>query len=203
MMTTRTGFLLTPAFLLALALVLGACQASTPSSSPSASFYPAGPCTADGQRAGTYPQLEALLPGPYQGTQPQSLDSGRTCTPAGLGTLATHGIADVRFAGETWGFGGTTGMTLAVFDAAGLEPARMLEFYQSGASTARHTDKLQASDTTVGGKPAKRLDVLGTDGSGQTVVTWPGARPGQVWVLLTADIGDAKTAAALEAFGSR
>jgi len=196
-MLTRTGFLLV------LALVLGACQASTPAGSPAASLAPTGSCTADAQRPGTYPDLEALLPGPYQGAQPQSLDSGRTCTPAGLGTLAGHGIADVRFAGETWGFGGTTGMTLAVFDAAGLDPARMLEFYQSGAATASHTDKLQSSDTTVGGKPAKRLDVLSTDGTGQTIVTWPGATPGQVWVLLSADIGDARTAAALEAFGSR
>ena len=35
----------------------------------------------------------------------------------------------------------------------------MIEFYEAGARVARRTDDLQRSDTTVGGVPAKRLDV--------------------------------------------
>ena len=46
----------------------------------------------------------------------------------------------------------------------------MLEFYETGARGARRTEKLVTSDTTVGGEPARRLDVLGSDGTGQTVV---------------------------------
>ena len=57
------------------------------------------------------------------------------------------------------------------------------------------------SDTTVGGTDAKRLDVLGSDGTGQTIVTWPADEPGRVNVLLAADVGDARVAEALEALG--
>jgi hypothetical protein len=57
------------------------------------------------------------------------------------------------------------------------------------------------SETTVGGADAKRLDVLGSDGTGQTIVTWPADEPGRVNVLLAADVGDARVAEALEALG--
>ena len=71
----------------------------------------------------------------------------------------------------------------------------MLDFYEAGARSARHTEKLATSETTVGGRPAQRLDVLGSDGTGQTVVAWPAASAAdRVWVLLAADLGDAKVA---------
>jgi hypothetical protein len=181
-----------------LAVVLAACGQQV----PVRSFDPTAACTTDGQQPGAYPDLEALLPSEYEGKAPDNVDSGRTCTPEGLGTLA--GVVDeVRFAGATWDTSGTSGLTLAVFTGEGLDPSAMRDFYGAGAQAARRTEKLVPSDTTVAGKPAKRLDVLQSDGTGQTIITWQDADDGPVWVLLAADIGDTKVAEAAEAFASR
>jgi hypothetical protein len=167
------------------------------------SFDPASACTTDGRQPGAYPDLEALLPTTYDGRAPSGVDSGRSCTANALGTLAAHGITAVRFAGATWSLGASTGLTVAVFDGTGLDATGMLEFYETPARTASHTDTYTDSDVTVGGLPGKRLDVLNTDGTGQTIVTWPSSTPGRVHVLLASDLGDAKVAAALVAFGTR
>src|SRR4029079_10116368 len=66
-----------------------------------ASFDPAGPCNADGKVPGAYPDLEAVVPKSFQARPPAELDSGRTCTSSGLGSLATHGVKELRFAGGT------------------------------------------------------------------------------------------------------
>lgn len=192
---TRT---LLATLLLVVGIVVGAC--GTPV--PVASFDPTSACTTDGRFAGAYPDLEALLPTSYDGTAPGTVDSGRNCTPAALGVLAEAGVDGVRFAGATWALGGTTGLTVAVFEGEGLDAATMLAFYEAGARVARRTEKLQVTDTTVGGAAAKRLDVLGSDGTGQTVVTWPATEPGRVWALLAADLGDAKVAAFLDELAS-
>ncbi len=183
---------------LAAAFVVGAC--ATPI--PQASFDPASACTTDGRFPGAFPELEALLPTTFEGKAPTSVDSGRNCTPTALGTLAQDGVDGVRFAGATWALGGTTGVTVAVFEGDGLDAATLRTFYENGARKARRTEKLVVSDTTVGGNPAKRLDVLGSDGTGQTVVTWPASEPGRVNVLLAADLGDAKVLEALDAFAA-
>jgi hypothetical protein len=182
---------------LALVMSLAACGRET----PVASFDPASACDTDGRFAGAYPDLEALLPESFEGKAPDTVDSGRNCTDAALGILTEAGVDSVRFAGETWALGGTTGLTIAVFEGDGLDAANLLAFYEDGARTARRTEKLQVSDTTVGGADAKRLDVLGSDGTGQTIVTWPADVPGRVNVLLAADVGDARVAEALEALG--
>jgi len=191
---------------LARALLIGvlagavvACGASIPKTS----FDPASACTTDGRFPGAYPELEALLPPTFDGKTPTSVDSGRNCTPGGLGQLAKAGITGVRFAGSTWALGGTSALTVAVFEGDGLDATNLLDFYEVGARTARRTEKLNVGDTTVAGQAARRLDVLGSDGTGQTIVTWPADVPGRVNVLLAADLGDAKVAEALEAFGSR
>ena len=62
------------------------------SADPIASFDPAAPCPAEGQQPGAYPDLEALLPATHEGKAPDSVDSGRLCTDANLGTLAAAGI---------------------------------------------------------------------------------------------------------------
>jgi hypothetical protein len=191
-----------PAVVLALALVL-ALAACGGTGALVASFDPTGPCTSDGQAPGSYPDLEALLPAGVEGIPPTSVDSGRTCTAEALGTLADAGITELRFAGATWETGGSSGWTLAAFTADGLTPAVMRDFYETGARTARRAEKVAVSDTTVAGLDAKRLDVLMSDGTGQTVVTWQAADDGPVWVLLAADVGDTKVAGLLEAFGSR
>ena len=187
------------AALLAIAL-LPALAACGPEST-TASFDPAAPCPAEGQMAGAYPNLEALVPVEYQGRAPDSVDSGRICSTEALGTLADAGIAEVRYAGATWRTGGTAGLTQAVFEADGLDPAEMLDFYAVPAESARRTEKLERSTTMVGSLPAERLDVLGSDGTGQTVVTWQVPGEAVVRVLLAADIGDAAVADLLETLG--
>jgi hypothetical protein len=181
-----------------LVLALAGCG---PATSPTTSFDPASACTTDGRFAGAYPDLEALLPAEFEGKPPATVDSGRNCTPAALGTLAGAGIDGVRFAGATWPMGGTSGLTVAVFEGDGLDAATMLAFYEHGAAQANRTEKQVTSDTSVGGVGARRLDVLGSDGTGQTIVAWPGDVPDRVNVLLAADVGDAKVTEALEAFG--
>ena len=181
-----------------LAFLLSACGTS---GAPIVSFDPSAPCPAEGQQPGAYPDLEALLPTTHEGKAPDSVDSGRLCSEASLGTLAAAGIDEVRYGGATWSTGGTSGLTVAVFTGEGLDPEAMLEFYEAPAGEARRTEALQTSDTTVGGVPARRLDVLGSDGTGQTVVTWQPATDGPVWVLLAADIGDAKVEQVLATLG--
>ena len=181
------------------ALLVAACGAAT----PVASFDPASACTTDGRFPGAYPELEALLPGDYEGSAPSNVDSGRNCTDQALGILTESGIDGVRFAGATWELGGTTGLTVAVFEGDGLDAANLLRFYEDGARKARRTEKLLVTDTTVGGTAAKRLDVLGSDGTAQTVVTWPAPEAGRVNVLLAADLGDTKVAEVLGRFAAR
>jgi hypothetical protein len=178
-----------------LVLVLGACGAAT----PVASFDPASACTTDGRMPGAYPDLEALLPTAYQGQAPATVDSGRNCTPDALGTLADAGIDGVRFAGATWPLGGTSGMTVAVFEGDGLDPGAMIDFYRAGAQRASRTEKLLTEDTTVAGHAARRLAVLRSDGSGQTILAWPDGAD-RVMVLLAADVGDTAVAEAAEGF---
>lgn len=180
------------------ALVAVACAGS---SIPVVSFDPSTPCTTNGRQPGAYPDLEALLPTQYQGRAPANVDSGRSCTSDALGTLAGHGITGVRFAGATWDLEGTAALTVAVFAADGLTPADMIEFYQAGAASNSKVDKLATSDASVGGRPGARLDVLLSDGTGQTIVAWPAADPGRVFVLLASDVGDTNVLKALDTFG--
>jgi hypothetical protein len=179
--------------ILALAVVLGACGSSI----PVVSFDPSSACTSDGRQPGAYPELEAMLPSTFQGKAPDNVDSGRNCTPASLGALADAGIEGVRFAGATWGLGGSTGLTFAVFEGAGLDAGAMRSFYEQSASTDRHTEKLSSSDVTVGGAAGRRLDVLASNGAGHTIVAWPADRADTVFVLLASDLGDSAVTDAL------
>jgi hypothetical protein len=194
------GRILTLALLATLVAGVAACGGSP---IPVVSFDPASACTSDGRQPGAYPALEAVLPTDYEGQPPSNVDSGRSCTPGALATLAGRGIAELHFAGATWTLGGTSALTVAVFEAPGLDPAAMIEFYEAGARGNRKVEKLQVADTTAAGNPAKRLDVLQSDGAYQTIVAWPGGAGGRVEVLLAGDLGDTKVAAALEAFAAR
>jgi len=193
--------LLRVACALLVTLAIGAC--SPAAADPAVSFDPSGPCTGDGQRPGAYPELEALLPNAWEDQPPASLESGRTCTTESLGTLATHGIEELRFGGATWETGGASGFNVAVFEAEGLDPEQMLEFYEAGARALRSSDTYEVSDVTVAGRPAMRLDVVGVDGSAQTVVAWSSPADGRVFALRAANMGDARIAGLLELFGDR
>lgn len=188
------GRLLALALLLAAALV-AACGGS---GIPVVSFDPAAPCSTDGRMPGAYPELEAALPPAYRGTEPVNVDSGRNCTPEALGTLADAGVSEVRFAGATWDLDGSAALTSALFEAEGLTPSAMVEFYKAGALSSRKTERLADAETTVAGRAGRRLDVLQADGTAQTIVAWPAAEPGRVNVLLASDLGDARVLEALE-----
>jgi hypothetical protein len=177
------------------AVLLAACGGSA---IPVVSFDPAAACITDGRMPGAYPELEALLPAAYQGSAPVNVDSGRNCTPEALGTLADAGFSEVRFAGATWDLDGSAALTAALFEAEGLDPSAMIDFYKAGALSNRKTERLADAETTVAGRAGRRLDVLQADGTAQTIVAWPAAEPGRVNVLLASDIGDARVLEALE-----
>lgn len=182
-----------------LAALLGAVFAACGGASfPIVSFDPATACTTDGRMAGAYPDLESRLPTSFQDRAPVNVDSGRSCSTDALGSLAVRGIDELRFAGATWDLDGGAAVTIAVFEAAGLTPVQMIEFYEASARANRKTEKLVTADATVGGLAGRRLDVLQSDGTGQTIVAWPTNEPDLVNVLLAADLGDTKVLEALD-----
>jgi len=135
-------------------------------------FDPSGPCTTDGRAAGAYPQLEATVPATFRGRGPDRLDSGRNCTPQALATLVAHGVTELRFAGGTWDLGSSSGVTLAVFDATGLDPSWLAEFYEVGAKTAKNTQEVESRAVTIpNGSPGTRIDALNGE-SYQSVIVW-------------------------------
>ena len=154
----------------------------------SASFDPSGPCRADGSAVHAYPDLEAQLPTAFRGTPPSQLDSGRACTPEGLGTLAGHGIGELRFAGATWSTGTDSGVSLATFRSEGttaLTRDWLAEFYETGARGGKNVESVDTTDYEV--EPsvvARRIDVLNGE-SFQSVVIWE--RDGRVETAVVAD----------------
>ena len=152
---------------LALALAAAGCTGTA------ATFDPAGPCVLDGRAPGAYPDLEARLPGLLAGEAPDSVDSGRNCSDGALGSLVSHDLREIRFAGATWDLGGGRGISSVVFAAAlDLPAAWVAEFYEIGARTAKRTDNIETSRPAFeGAGETWRLDTL-NDLSLQSVVTW-------------------------------
>ena len=183
--------------LLAILLLLGACT-----SGAARSFDPTGACSTDGKVAGAYPDLEALVPKLYRGAPPETLDSGRNCTPASLGPLASFGIDEVRFAGGTWTFGADRAVVLAVFRTKGLDATALASFFAPTAQTASRTQILGESAPTVAGRPGHRIDTQ-TGEKVQTVVTWPAADADVVNVVITSDLPEARIQDAIDAYGGR
>lgn len=128
------------------------------------------------------------MPTAFRGTPPNALDSGRACTPAGLGTLATHGVDELRFAGATWEVGSDSGVSLAVFtdpNGPALEPRWVAEFYETGARAGKKVESVTAADYPVMDQiSGRRIDVLNGE-SYQTIVVWE--RNGQIAVALVAN----------------
>lgn len=187
-----------------LALVLAACGGQA--------FDPTGPCTTDGSAKGAYPELEAAVPTAFRGAPPSALDSGRACTPAGLGTLATHGVDELRFAGATWEVGSDSGVSLAVFtdpNGPALEPTWLAEFYETGARAGKKVESVTTAEYAVTAQiSGRRIDVLNGE-SYQSIVVWE--RNGQVAVALVANFireiqtrerHDEVVRTAVDAFGS-
>jgi hypothetical protein len=185
------------AALAATILLAAACAAEAP-----ASFDPGAPCTADGSFAGAYPALEALVPTAYEGRGPDTLDSGRNCTPENLGSLAAAGFEEIRYAGGTWDFGRDQAAVLVVFSASGLAAGDIAEFYAASARTANRTQVTGESSLTIADRPGRRLDTT-TGSRTQTVVVWPAATSDLVNVVITNDLPDPKIQAAVDAFAGR
>lgn len=179
-----------------LATILAACGGGPP-----ASFDVAAGCPSEGRAAGAYPELEKRVPTSYEGRGPDTLDSGRHCDPASLGTLAQAGFDEVRFAGGTWDLGGYRAAALVVFEAPGLTADGVADFYGSSALGANRTTVTGESTPEIAGRPGHRLDTM-TGDRVQTVVVWPSADPGLVNVVITNDLPDPKIQAAVDAFGA-
>jgi hypothetical protein len=165
--TAALGF----AAVLVAALVC-ACGGSTHTAAPSG----AG-CAGDVKAPGTYPDLERLLPMGMIERSPDTLDSGRNCTPTALGTYASHGLTELRFAGATWEYGNGNGTVVAMLsrpagDTAPLDVTWVEEFYTAGALAAKHTEDIKTTRPTMAGAgQVFRLEAL-NDLSLQTVVIW-------------------------------
>jgi hypothetical protein len=182
----------------ALAVGLAACSGSA-----AVSFDPSAECTADAQQAGAYPDLEAELPKQFDGVGPDRLDSGRNCTPGTLGTLAAHGVEELRFAGALFETGSRSGVTLAVFQAPGLTVDRMAQFYETGARSAPKTEQVTTGPYAGAGVDGWRLDTL-NDESFQTIVVLDAVEPDRVRAaLIASDIREIGTRAAHEAIVTR
>jgi len=186
----RIGFIA-----LAAAVLVAACGAA-----PAPSFDPTGTCSTDGHAPGAYPDLEAVVPGSYQGVPPGTLDSGRNCTVASLGSLASLGISELRFAGATWSFGAERAAVLAVFQTTGLNADAMAAFYADSAQAASRTQVVAVSAPTIAGRQGRRIDTK-TGERVQTVVVWPATVADRVNVVITNDLPDARIQDAIDAFG--
>lgn len=150
------------------------------------SFDPSSLCAIDGRFPGAYPALEARLPASFLGRAPDMLDSGRNCSATELGTLAGHGISEVRYAGASWFLSGNAGITLAVFTGAGLTAEWLGEWYEASARAARNTREIDPTRPKVGGAQAYRLDTLNGD-SVQTTIDWQVPGGDAVYVVIAAD----------------
>lgn len=182
----------------AVTLLLAACVGS-----PAVSFDPQGPCRVDGRRSGAYPELEAMLPEALDGAAPDRLDSGRNCSAGKLGTLAGHGIGELRFAGALFETKSRSGLTLVVFQAPRLTIERMAEFFEAGARAAPKTEQVTTGAYTAAGVDGWRLDTL-NDESFQTIVVLAGPGPDLVQAALVAsDIREIGTREAHEAVVTR
>jgi hypothetical protein len=171
-------------------------------------FAPGGPCVADGRGAGTYPDLEAKVPRSLDGRAATSVDSGRKCSESALGSLTTHGVTDLRFAGAVWNGGNDAGTSIAVLalPTGALPAAWAEEFYGFGAVTGKKTDNIATSRPSFDGVGETfRIDAL-NDLSFQSVVVWQDGPLVRVVIVATAvDPGasmsghDAQIAAAVAA----
>jgi hypothetical protein len=155
------------------ALLVAACGASP---LPSGPLGACGSDKADATSIGGFPELEALVPRDLRGSAPDVVNSGRSCSDKALGSLTTHGVHELRYAGATWNQARSDATVVAVLatppDQPKLDQAWVEEFYTAGAVAGSKTDNVtttRPSMDPVG--PVFRLDAL-NDLSLQTVVTW-------------------------------
>jgi hypothetical protein len=127
------------------------------------------------------------------------LDSGRNCSKANLGTLADHGLTEVRFAGGLWERSKTSGVTLAVFEGDGLTAEWMGEWYEASARLSSKTAGLKPGRPVIDGRQGYRLDLLASEAP-QTVICWASADGRTVDVVIGASVPESDITAAVAAF---
>ncbi len=111
-----------------------------------------------------------------------------------------RGSRETHFGAGTWDRGGGKAISLVTFEAAGLTADALYESYLAGAVGNTKIHDLETSTPTLGGSPGHRLAFLNGDSSFQRILVWPGDRPGQVKVILAADLVDSDIQAAVDAF---
>ena len=180
------------AVLLVSTILLAGCGAGA------SSFDPAAPCAVDQRLPGAYPALEARIPTTLFGAAPSRLDSGRNCSAKNLGTLAGHGVTEVRFAGGLWERSSSSGVTIAVFTGDGVTAERIGEWYEASAVATNKTGDLRPSRPTIAGRQGYRLDLVASEVP-QTVIAWPAADGAVVNVVIGAGVPEADVQAAVDA----
>lgn len=171
--TAARRFALVVAVVVVAAAVMAACG------QPQAATGPLAGCGADKADAisiGGFADLEALVPRSLKGAAPDVVNSGRNCSDKALGSLTTHGVHELRFAGATWNQGRADATVVAVLAPAPGQPAPeqawIEEFYTAGAVAGTKTENVTTTRPTI--DPVGqvfRIDAL-NDLSLQTVVTW-------------------------------
>jgi hypothetical protein len=166
-----------------------------------APFDPAAPCAgADRQMwPGSYPELEARIPGEIAGVAPDRVDSGRFCSPASLGTIYESGITEVRFAGAQWSIGDASSLEVGVFSGPGLRAEALFGEYRRSAEATEGVTVSSAGEVEVDGRTAYRLELVRGD-SRQVIVVWPSADGSAVQTITGLDVKDALIDAAIAAF---
>ena len=161
------------ALALVVALLAAACGQSQAVTGP---LQGCGPDKADAISIGGFPDLEALIPRSLKGVAPDVVNSGRNCSDKALGSLTSHGVNELRFAGGTWNQGRADATVVAVLAPAPNDAAPQQswieEFYTAGAVAGTKTDNVTTTRPTI--DPVGqvfRIDAL-NDLSLQTVVTW-------------------------------
>ncbi|HJP89805.1 MAG TPA: hypothetical protein VJ850_12290 [Candidatus Limnocylindrales bacterium] len=157
----------------ALAIAAAACGQAPAATGP---LQGCGADKADAISIGGFPDLEALIPRSLKGVAPDVVNSGRNCSDKALGSLTSHGVHELRFAGGTWNQGRADATVIAVLapapNDAAPQQAWIEEFYTAGAVAGTKTDNVTTTRPTI--DPVGqvfRIDAL-NDLSLQTVVTW-------------------------------
>jgi hypothetical protein len=190
------------------ALLLAACG-STPMAS--GSLVGCGDGRGDAVSIGGFPELEDKLPSSLEGRAPDLVNSGRSCSDKALGSLASHGVTELTYAGATWKYARSDATVIALLHVPGGQPDVPIEwieeFYTAGAVAGTKTDNVTTTRPTMA--PAGkvfRLDAL-NDLSLQTIVLWQDASQFIRVVIVATEVGptssradhDARVAAAVAA----
>ena len=132
---------------------------------------------------------------------PETLDSGRNCSPANLGLARGAGHQRGSLRRRDVDVRGRAGRGPRGVHRAGPRPrTRSATSTTTSADAAGRTTITGQTSPTIAGRQGRRLDTK-TGERIQTVVVWPSAEPDIVNVVITNDLPDARIQDAIDAFG--